>query len=1036
MLKSLVEFSIRFRGVVIALACVVLGYGLTTAVRAKFDVFPEFAPPLVTIVTEAPGLSPEEVESLVTRPIENAVNGVGGLESLRSQSIQGLSVVSATFLDGTDIYRARQMVSERLVEAEVPQGVRPPTMAPLTSSASVVLTLGLTSDKRTARELRTFADWALRPRLLGVPGVAKVVVFGGEVRQLEVQVLPDRLLAHDLSLDDVRAAAAHASGVRGAGFIDTEAQRITLQTRGQALTPEELGEVVVAHRDGASLRLKDVARVVEGHEPIVGGASILGKPGILLQLSSQYGANTMEVTRAVEAALDEMQPTIQAEEIALYPRLFRPANFIETAISNVNFSLLTGGFLVAVVLFLFLFDLRTAFISITAIPLSLLGAVIALDRLGLTLNTLTLGGLAIAIGEVVDDAIIDVENILRRLRENRALSTPRTVFEVVLDASLEVRSAVVYATFVVALVFLPVLTMSGIQGKLFAPLGLAYIFAILSSLVVALTLTPALSFVLLRSPRGHRETRFVAALKTRYRRALDAATARPKSVLFAVTLLCLAALATLPFFGGAFLPELQEGHLILHMSAVPGTSLAESLRLGHEVTKELLRNPHIESVSQQVGRAELADDVWGTNYSEFNLGLKPLSGEEAESVQAEIREALVKFPGVYFAINSFLTERIEETMTGVTAQVVVKIFGDDLEILDRKAREVAAVISSIRGAADVQVQSPPGAPREVVRLRPERLQRYGMDPVQVLDAVQTAYQGTVVGQTYQGNRVSDITVVLDEAMRRDPENVGALLLRSSAGINVPLRELADVEQVNGRYGILHDGTRRRQAVTCNVRGRDVATFVADAKRRVAAEVLFPTGTYAAFTGASEAQAQARREILTYSLVAAVGIVLLLSIVFRRPRNLLLVLANLPFALVGGVLAVFFTGGWLSVGALVGFVTLFGISTRNSIMMVSHYEHLVDVEGVAWGREAAIRGATERLLPILMTALVTALGLLPLAIGSGEPGREIEGPMAIVILGGLLSSTALNLLVLPALTLRYGRFDKVDGLTSSTTTPRA
>jgi Cu/Ag efflux pump CusA len=525
-------------------------------------------------------------------------------------------------------------------------------------------------------------------------------------------------------------------------------------------------------------------------------------------------------------------------------------------------------------------------------------------------------------------------------------------------------------------------------------------------------------------------------LKTRYRRALEAATARPKSVLFAVTLLCLAALATLPFFGGAFLPELQEGHLILHMSAVPGTSLAESLRLGHEVTRELLRNPHIESVSQQVGRAELADDVWGTNYSEFNLGLKPLSGEEAESVQAEIREALVRFPGVYFAINSFLTERIEETMTGVTAQVVVKIFGDDLEILDRKAREVAAIISSIRGAADVQVQSPPGAPREVVRLRPERLQRYGMDPVQVLDAVQTAYQGTVVGQTYQGNRVSDITVVLDEAMRRDPENVGALLLRSSAGINVPLRELADVEQVNGRYGILHDGTRRRQAVTCNVRGRDVATFVADAKRRVAAEVPFPTGTYAAFTGASEAQAQARREILTYSLVSAVGIVLLLSIVFRRPRNLLLVLANLPFALVGGVLAVFFTGGWLSVGALVGFVTLFGISTRNSIMMVSHYEHLVDVEGVAWGREAAIRGATERLLPILMTALVTALGLLPLAIGSGEPGREIEGPMAIVILGGLLSSTALNLLVLPALTLRYGRFDKVDGLTSPTTTPRA
>ncbi len=1024
MLKSLVESSIRFRGVVIALAFVLLGYGLYTTLHAKFDVFPEFAPPLVVVMTEAPGLSPEEVEGLVTRPIENAVNGVGSLESVRSQSIQGLSVVTATFLEGTDIYRARQMVGERLVETtgQLPQGVRPPTMAPLTSATSVMLTVGLTSEKRTPMELRTFADWTLRPRLLGVPGVAKVVVFGGEVRQLQVQLRPDLLLAHGLGIDEVRAAAARASGVRGAGFIDTEAQRITIQTRGQALTPEELGEVVVAHREGASLRLKDLARVVEGPEPKVGEASVLGKPGLLLVVSSQYGANTLEVTRAVEAALDEMQPAFQAEEITLHPRLFRPANFIETAIRNVDVSLLTGGLLVAAVLFLFLFNLRTAFISITAIPLSLLGSVIALDRLGLTLNTLTLGGLAIAIGEVVDDAIIDVENILRRLRENRSLATPRPAFQVVLDASLEVRSAVIYATFVVALVFLPVLTMSGLQGRLFAPLGLAYIFAVLTSLVVALTLTPALSFVLLRKETRSMETRFVGFLKARYRRVLEGVADKPKRVLWVVAFLCLGALTTLPFFGGAFLPELQEGHFIVHMSAVPGTSLQESLRLGREVTTELLKNPHIRSVSQQVGRAEKADDTWGTNYSEFNVDLEPLSGEEAESVQSEVRDAVAKFPGVYFAIKSFLTERIEETMTGVTAEVVVKVFGDDLDLLDRKAHEVAGVVSSIEGAADVQVQSPPGAPRVVARLRPERLKEYGFQTLEVLEAVQTAYQGTVVGQTYEGNRVFDIALVLDEARRRDPESVGTLLLRNSEGTSIPLRELADVEQVTGRYAVLHDGTRRRQAVTCNVRGRDLASFVAEAKRRVAAEVPFPAGVYTVFSGAAEAQAQASREVLLYSLVAGIGIVLLLSIVFRRPRNLFLVLANLPFALVGGVLAVFFTGGWLSVGALVGFVTLFGISTRNSIMMVSHYEHLVEAEGMAWGREAALRGATERLLPVLMTALVTALGLLPLAIGSGDPGREIEGPMAIVILGGLGTSTALNLLVLPALALRWGKFE--------------
>ena len=1024
MLRTIVARSLRFRGIVLALACLAIGYGLYAASTARRDVFPEFAPPQVVIQTEASGLSPEEVEALVTRPIEAAVNGVGGLETIRSESIQGLAVVTATFREGTRILQARQLVGERLatLAGQLPQGVHAPAMVPSTSAASLVLVIGLTSQARSLMDLRTFADWTLRPRLLGVPGIAKVVVFGGEVRQMQVQVRPERLLGYGLAIDDVLAAARRATGVRGAGFVETEAQRIVLRTEGQRLTPTELGEAVLAHREGAVVRLRDVANVLNAPEPKVGDGAIDGHPGVLLVLSSQFGENTEEVTEAVEHALDEMAPAFASERMTLHPALFRPASFVQTAIDNVMQSLLLGGVLVAVVLFVFLFDLRTAFISLTAIPLSLLGAVIVLDRLGLTLNTLTLGGLAIAIGEVVDDAIIDVENIFRRLRENRARGAPRPAFEVVLEASLEVRSAVVYATFVVALVFVPVLTLSGLQGRLFAPLGIAYILAVLASLVVAMTVTPALSLALLARGLGDgAEPRFILALKRLYRRFLGGLTGRPTLVLGAALALCLGAVATLPFFGGSFLPDLREGHFIVHMSAVPGTSLRESLRVGAAVAEDLLRSPHIRSVAQQIGRAEKADDTWGTNYTEIHVDLRPLSGQEAEAVEDEIRRALTKFPGVYFSMRTFLAERIEETLSGAGAQVVVNVFGDELGVIDETAREIARVLARVAGAVDVQVASPAGTPEMIVRLRPERLKQFGFRTLDVLDAVQAGYQGAVVGQTYEGSRVFDVTVILDPEDRRDPESVGGLLLRNDAGLRIPLRELADVYPATGRSSVLHFATRRRQVVTCNVRGRDPASFVAEARRRIRAEVTFPPGVYPAFAGVTEARARAQRQLLVHSSIAGAGIGLLLWLVFKSFRTLTLVLANLPFALVGGVIAVFVTGGWLSVGSLVGFVTLFGITMRNSIMMVSHFEHLVAVEGLTWGREAALRGASERLVPVLATALVTGLGLLPLAVGSGTPGREIEGPMAIVILGGLVTSTVLNLLVLPTLALRFGRF---------------
>jgi CzcA family heavy metal efflux pump len=1030
-LNRIVHFSLRFRGVIILLAALVIVYGSYVAQKTKLDVFPEFAPPQVAVVTEAPGLSPEQVEQLVTRPLENGINGVANLHAIRSESIQGLSVITAVFAENTDIFRARQMINERLAEVSgaLPQGVKAPTMGSLTSSTSLMLAFGLTSTNRTPMDLRTFADWTLRPRLLGVPGVAKVDTFGGEVEQIQVRVRPDRLLAYGLSIDDVLAAARKSTGVRGAGFVENKNQRIVLRTDGQSLTPEQLGETIIAHTNGQSVRLKDVAEVASGAEPKLGDSQINGQDGVVMLAYSQYGANTMEVTKAVEAALEEMKPAMAAEKITFHPRLFRPATFIENSLRNIDHSLLWGGVLVVVVLFLFLLDLRTAFISFVSIPLSLLAAVIALNHFGITINTITLGGFAIAIGVVVDDGIIDVENILRRLRENQSRPNPEPLPKIILHASLEVRSAVVYATFVVALVFLPVLMMSGVQGRLFSPLAVSFILAIFASLAVALTVTPALCFVMLSRIKPHSEPGYLTRFKTRHRQWLNGLSRRPNTVIVLAVLLCLAAAATLPFFGGEFLPEFRENHYILHMAAFPGTSLAQSLDLGRRVTEELLKNPHIASVSQEAGRAELGEDVldnWGTHLSEIHIDLKPLSGEEADAVETEIRQTVAKFPGAAFKMNSFLAERMEETISGSTAEVVINVFGDDLNALDSISAEIRGLVSKIPGAVDPLVQSQPGAPELVVRLKADRLVQFGFAPLDVLDAIQTAYEAADVAQVFQGNRVVGVTVILDENSRRDPEAVGSLVLHNAEGLRMPLRELANVYLSTGRSMVVHESARRRQQVTCDVAGRDLASFVREARQKIQALKL-PPGVYVSFSGAAEAQAAAKNELLVHSLLAAVGIIVLLWIVFGAWQNLLLVLANLPFALVGGVLAVFATGGSISIGSLVGFVTLFGITMRNSILMISHFDHLVTQEGMTWSLATAIRGANERLVPILMTALVTALGLLPLAIGSGEAGREIEGPMAIVILGGLLTSTVLNLLVLPTLALRYGKFGKTDSL---------
>jgi CzcA family heavy metal efflux pump len=1026
MLNAIVRFSLRFRGAVLALVLAFFGYGIYSLTQASFSVFPEFAPPFVNVQTESPGLSPEQVELLVTQPVENAVNGVTGIESLRSTSIQGLSVITVVFRNDSDVYRDRQLIAERLstVVGQLPRGVAPPTMTPLKNSTGTVLVIGLTSKTRSLMDLRTEADWTLKQRLLAVPGVASIGVFGGEVRQLQVQFLPEKLVEYNLSLDDVVAAAQKATAVIGAGFVENGNQRLILRPEGQPITAAQIAATVLVRENGANVTLGQVADVREGEAPPFSAALVDGKSGVILNIYAQYGSNIIQVTHNVEEAIQQLTPALQREGIILHPDLFRPVNFIDTSIHNIRNSLLLGAALVIIVLFLFLFDLRTAAISCTAIPLSLLAAITIMSKMGYPLNTMTLGGLAIAIGEVVDDAVIDVENILRRLRQNAASEHPRPVFDVVLLASLEVRSAVVYATFAVALIFIPILTLSGLAGRIFAPLGIAYILSILASLLVALTVTPALSMILLTHRRlSPHEPALVHWLRARYIAVLEEIERIPRLVIGAAAAATVCGLVTLPFFSTSFLPELHEGHFIVHMSVVPGSSIKESLRRGRDVTAALEKLPFVRSVGQRVGRASLDEDTWGPYYSEIEIDLKPMGGDAEEDAEARIRKTLAQFSGLSFSMNTFLTERIEETLSGYGAAVAANIYGTNLDQLDNEAVQVARVLNGVRGSRDVQMQAPPGTPEIAVDLNMPALAHWGFDPVSVLQDIHTAYEGEQVGEVYQGNRVFGVDVLLPPSLRNRVNSVSQLPLRSPEGIYVPLSQLARVYETSGRYAVLHDGARRVQTITLNVAGGNATAFVRNAQRAIAAKVKLAPGDYVQFTGTAMAEAQARRDLVVHSLLAGLGIVLLLSVVFMNARNLLLLLVNLPFALVGGVLAVFAGGGMLSLGAMVGFVTLFGITLRNSIMLISHYEHLVTVEGQEWGYRTAIDGASERLIPILMTALVTALGLLPLALGSNAPGQEIEGPLAIVILGGLITSTALNLLVLPTLALRFGRFER-------------
>ena len=1037
MIAAIIRWSLRFPLVVCALAAMLAVYGVLVLARAKYDVFPEFVPPQAAVQTEAPGLVAEQVELLVTLPIEQAISGASGVQAVRSETISGLSVVTVVFQENVDPYRARQIVAEALgqVTSRLPLGVKPPKLEPLTSSTMDLLKLGFMSERLSPMQLRDLVQWTIRPRLLAVPGVARATLYGGDERQLQVQVEPRELNARDLAFSDIVAAVRSATGVRGGGFIETANQRVLIESRGQTLDAAALGAAVVPALAAAPpasaapataatpLRLRDFATVTDGVAPKFGDALIMGKPGVLLNLSSQYGANTLIVTRAIEAALAELAPALRLRGVRLYAGLHRPANFIENALAGIRLDVVLGAVLITLVLFLFLRDLRSVAVAFVSIPLALLAAVIAVDACGWTINTMTLGGLAVALGVVVDDAIIGVENIVRRLRGTHAHGLEAR--EIIHKASVEVRAPVVYATFVVVLVLAPMLLLSGLQGSFFGPLAASFSLATLASLVVALTVTPAAALLLLTRTEPHAEAAWLARLKDRHESLLRHWSAFPRRVIIGSALVTLLAAAALPFFGSELMPPFREGHFVVQALATPGTSLTAMKTLGARVAGDLVAIPGIVTVEQTMGRAESGEDTWEPNRSEFHIELKHMSGRAEAAIQAAIRAALQHYPSLRTEVLTFLGDRLSESLSGETAPVAVNVFGPDLDELDRVASEIAAVARTVPGASDVQVQAPSGAPFLRVDLKPERLGQYGFTAADVLDTVETAYEGTTAAQIYDANKVIDLTVRLPPAERVDPEAIGQLLVRTASGVTVPLKELATLSLTEGRTGIMHEGARRRQVVTLNPTTSDIGGFVARLQSAVARRVKLPPTVYLQFAGAASGQRQARRELLVHSALAALGIMLLLSVAFRDARSVTLILATTPFALVGGVLAVALTGATLSIGSLVGFVTLFGIAARNAILLIAHVGHLVTLEGAQWSLPTVLRGTRERLVPILMTALVTALGLLPLALGSGEAGREVQGPMASVILGGLATSTLMTLLVLPVLIWRFGPLGRAD-----------
>jgi len=1019
MFSAIINTSLRQRLLVLGLALILMLYGGLAMVKTPIDVFPDLNKPMVTLMTEAGGMAPEEVEQQVTFPIESAMNGMPGVTRVRSVSGIGLSIVYVEFDWGSDIYLNRQQVAERLnlVRNQMPAGIEP-HIGPISSIMGEILLLALPADpaKIDPMQVREYADWVVRPRLLTIPGVAQVIPIGGEVRQFRVTPNLQRLMAARVSIDELKQALQNFSHNTAGGFVDSGGREYLIRNLSQSNRLEDLAQLPVATRNNQVITLQQVAEV--GFAPALkrGDAGYNGKPAVILSVQKQPGMDTVKLTAQIETVMAELSRTLPNGIEA--PRfLFKQADFITHSVSNVAEALRDGAIMVAVVLFLFLANFRTAFISLTAIPISLLAAMLVFHYFGLSINTMTLGGLAIAIGELVDDAVVDVENVLRRLKENRLLAKPRSVLGVIAAASIEVRSGVVYATLIVVLVFIPLFALPGIEGRLFTPLGIAYIVSILASLVVAMTVTPVLCYYLLPNMKriDHGDSRLVVWLKRQDEKLLNWSFDRSRGLFVLAAVAVVTVAASVPFMPRSFLPSFNEGTLTINVFLNPGTALEESNRIGAQAEHLLLEVPEVTRVGRRTGRAELDEHAEGIHYGELDVDLQP-SDRSREVIMADIRQRLASLPAAV-SIGQPISHRLDHLLSGVRAQIAIKVYGDDLDTLRSESAALKDRLAKIPGITDLQIEKQVLIPQYKIRIDQEAAARHGLSAGVLSMKLERLLQGENVSHVIDGNRRFDITLRLPENQRRG-ESLANLLIDTPLG-TVPLSRLASIEDASGPNQIGRENASRRIIIAANTDGSDMAQIIEAVRAEIAAHAM-PDGYFTSLEGQFQAQEQAARLI---AILASISLLMIFLVLYTRYRSAVLaaiIMGNIPLALVGAVIALWLSGQPLSIAALVGFVTLTGISARNGILKISHYINLCSLEGESFGKAMIVRGSLERLTPVLMTALVAAFALTPLLVAADAPGKEVLHPVAVVIFGGLVSSTLLDTLLTPVMFWRWGR----------------
>lgn len=1024
MLDRIIKFSLAHRVFVIALAALVLTCGGWIAVHLPVDVFPDLNRPTITIMTEASGLAPEEVETLVSFPLETSLNGLPNVERVRSSSGVGLSIVYVEFSWGTDIYRNRQLVQEKLTLAQekLPKNITP-IMGPISSIMGEIQLIGLTSSdpKTNPMDLRTLADWSIRPRLLSIPGVAQVTAIGGGVRQFQILLSAEKIQKMQIAIEEIEHNLSKISLNSTGGFINIEKNESLIRVLGAIRDQNEILNSVVGMHLGKPVLVKDIAEVKEAPQTLRGDASVNANPGVIISVQKQPGANTIELTHEIEKALKELTTTFP-RSVQLHPDLFKQSHFIETSIENVKEALRDGVILVLIVLFLFLLNLRTTFITMTAIPLSFVLSAIVFKLFGLSVNTMTLGGFAIAIGELVDDAIVDVENVFRRLRENKTSEHPKNFLLVIYEASSEVRNSIVIATIIVCLVFLPLFSMAGIEGRLFIPLGISYIISLMASMIVSLTLTPVLcSYLLTRHQQSkHTESALVRYLKKADLLILQKSLKHPKAVLSITGFLFLFAVGLSFHMGRDFLPKFNEGTATISLMAQPGVSLEESNRLGVQAEKIILTSPEVKSVSRRTGRAEQDEHAEGVHSSEIDVDFKD-EGRPREIVLNEIRSHLSQIEGVAVNIGQPISHRLDHLLSGVRAQIAIKIFGPDLSVLRTKGAEITKSLEGVSGLVDLQVEQQVLIPQVKIQLIREEAARYGIVIGDLAQLLERALQGDVVAQILEGQKNIDVMMRFDEESRSNLELIKNTPIKTLPdGTKITVEKVADVYESTGPNLINRENAQRRLVVLANSSGRDLDSLVQEIRTQIQQKVQLPEGYFITFGGQFESQQKSSQLM---SLLGALALLTIFSILYMHFKSSLIslqVMLNIPMAFIGGIVGVYLTNKTISIASLVAFVTLCGIASRNGIMMISHYIHLMQHEKEKFSQEMVIRGSLERLIPVLMTALTAILGLIPLALAGGAPGKEILHPVAVVIVGGLISSTLLDMFVTPTVFFHFGK----------------